>query len=214
MGIPEDIFILILSIPIILVIITFTRRIIGSITLGIYAPVFLTLLLTTTGMKRGAILFVFIFISMLVIHYLLKKITILTMTDIRALDAMVFCVLVIVIILGFLYVPLLKNIQLNITILLLLLVISSCSQNLIAIWESKGLKRFISPLIEFLVLITISYFLITCAWIQSTILEYPLAVILIPILIIALLARWRKLKIKEYIRFKEVIKHVELPEKK
>lgn len=213
-GISEDIFILILSIFIILVVITFTRRIIGSITLGIYTPVLLTILLALTGIKNGAILFVFIFILMFAIRYFLKKITILTITDIRVLDAMTFCVLVIAIILGFLYLPVFKSIQLNVTTFLLLLVITSCSQSLIGIWESKGLKQFISPFFEFLTLITVSYFLITWIWIQNIILEYSFVIVLTSILIIALLARWKKLKIKEYIRFREVIKHVELPEKK
>jgi hypothetical protein len=213
-GIPEDIFILILSIPIIFVVITFARRIIGSITLGIYTPLFLILLLTTTGIKDGAIIFAFIFVSMFIVRYFLKKIPILTMTDMRVLDATMFCILIAVIILGFLYIPSIKNIPLNIVTLLFLLIISSCSQDLIVMWELRGFKRFISPAIEFLALITVSYFLITWTWIQDVILESPLIIILVSIIIIVLFARWRRLKIKEYIRFREVIKHVELSEKK
>ncbi len=213
-GISEDIFILILAIPIIFVVITFTRRIVGSVTLGIYTPILLTLLFIVKGLRTGAILFVFIFISMLIIRYFLKKIPLLSMTDTRVLDAVMFCILIAAIILGFLYIPLLKNIPLDIVALLFILVISSCSQDLITIWELKGLKRFISPAIEFSALVAVSYFLIKWAWIQNVILEYPLAVILVSIIIIVLLARWRRLKIKEYIRFREVIKHVELPEKK
>jgi len=213
-GIPEDVFILVLAIPIIFVVITFTRRIIGSITLGIYTPLLLTLVLTTTGIKNGVILFAFIFVSMLIIRYFLKKIALLSTTDTRVLDAVMFCILTLVIILGFLYAPPLKTISLNIITLVFLLLIASCSQDLIIIWELRGFKRFISPAIEFLTLIAISYFLITWAWIQNIILEYPLAMLLASVIIILLLARWRGLKIKEYIRFREVIKHVELPEKK
>jgi len=213
-GIPEDVFILVLAIPIIFVVITFTRRIIGSITLGIYTPLLLTLALTTTGIKNGVILFAFIFVSMLIIRYFLKKIALLSTTDTRVLDAVMFCILTLVIILGFLYAPPLKTIPLNIITLVFLLLIASCSQDLIIIWELRGFKRFISPAIEFLSLIAISYFLITWAWIQNIILEYPLAMLLASVIIILLLARWRGLKIKEYIRFREVIKHVELPEKK
>ncbi len=213
-GIPEDIFILILAIPIIFIVITFARRIIGSITLGIYTPILLTLLFIVKGLRTGAILFVFIFISMFIIRYFLKKIPLLSMTDMRVLDAVMFCILIAAIILGFLYIPFLKNIPLDIVTLLFILFISSCSQDLITILELKGLKRFISPAIEFSVLVAVSYFLIKWAWIQNVILEYPLVVILVSIIIIILLARWRRLKIKEYIKFREVIKHVELPEKK
>lgn len=213
-GIPEDIFILIFSIPIIFILIIFARRIIGSMTLGIYTPLLLTLLLTVVGIKDGIILFVFVFISIFVVRYFLKKITFLTMTDMRVLDAMMFCVLAIVIILGFLYIPLLKDIPLNTITLLLLLVMSSCSQDLIMMWESRGFKRFVSPVVEILALVTVSYFLINWTWIQNIILKYPLVIIIVSVLVIALLSRWKKLKIKEYIRFREVIKHVELSEKK
>ena len=213
-GIPEDIFILILAIPIIFVVITFTRRIIGSVTLGIYTPILLTLLFIVKGLKAGIILFVFIFISMFIIRYFLKKIPLLSMTDTRVLDAVMFCILVVTVIFGFLYIPLLENISFDIITLLFILIISSCSQDLLAILKLKKFKRFISPAIEFSALIAVSYFLIKWTWIQNVILEYPLAVILVSIIIIVLLARWRKLKIKEYIRFREVIKHVELSEKK
>jgi len=213
-GISEDIFILILAIPIIFVVITFARRIIGSITLGIYTPLLLILLLTVIGIKDGIILFIFVFISMFVVRYFLKKITSLTMTDMRVLDAMMFCVLAIIIILGFLYIPLLRNIPLNTVTLLLLLVMSSCSQDLIMMWESRGFKRFVSPVMEILALVIVSYFLINWIWIQNIILKYPLVIIIVSVFVIALLSRWRRLKIKEYIRFREVIKHVELPKKK
>lgn len=213
-GIPEDILILILAIPIIFVVIIFARRIVGSITLGIYTPLLLTLLLTRTGIKNGAILFVLIFVPMLIVRHLLRKIAFLSITDTRVLDTVVFCIPAIVIVLGFLYLPALKNISFNIVILLLLLIMSSCNQDLIMIWELKGFKKFISSAIEFLALITVSYFLITWTWTQIIILKYPLLVVLISIIIIILLAGWRQLKIKEYTRFKEVIKHVELPTKK
>ncbi len=213
-GISEDIFILILAIPIIFVVITFARRIIGSITLGIYTPLFLILLLTVVGIKDGIILFIFVFISMFVVRYFLKKITSLTMTDMRVLDAIMFCVLAIIIILGFLYIPLLRDIPLNTVTLLFLLVMSSCSQDLIMMWEPRGFKRFVSPVMEILALVIVSYFLINWTWIQNIILKYPLVIIIVSVFVIALLSRWRKLKIKEYIRFREVIKHVELPEKK
>jgi len=151
---------------------------------------------------------------MLIIRYFLRKIPLLSMTDTRVLDAVMFCVLTIIIILGLLYLPLVKNIQLNIAALFLLLVMSSCSQDLITMWEFRGFKRFISPFIEFLTLIIVSYLLITWGWIQNAILEYPLVIIVASITIIILLAKWGKLKLKEHIRYGRVIKHVELPEKK
>ncbi len=90
----------------------------------------------------------------------------------------------------------------------------SYSESLLLVWGIKGFKRFISPAIESLGLIAVSYFLINWALIKNAILEYPLGIILLSIIIIILLAKWRGLKIIEYIRFKEIIKHAEPPKKR
>lgn len=213
-GISEDIFILVFAIPIIFVIILFARRMLGLRTFGLYTPLVLVILLAVIGVKCGAILFAIIFIPMIIIRYFLRKITFLSLVDTRMLDALTFCVLILIIVLAFLYIPFFNKISLNIVILLAMLLMSSYSESLISNWEIRGFKRFIAPAVESLGLITASYFLVAWPFTQNIILNYPLGVILVSIIIILLLARWRRLKLREYIEFKEVIKHVELPEKK
>ncbi len=213
-GIPEDIFILIFSIPIIFILIIFARRIIGSMTLGIYTPLFLIILLNVLGIKNGAFIFILIFVSIIILRYILRKVPILSMTDTRILDAIMFCILIIIILLGFTHIPFLKKIPFNIATLLFLLVVSSYSEDFIVIWERRKFKQFIAPFLESLILIIVSYFLLNWGLIKTLILEYPLGIILGSGAIILIIARWRGLRIKEYIRFKEVIKNVELPEKK
>lgn len=212
-GIPEDIFIFILAIPIIFVVINFARRIIGLRTFGIYIPTALIILLSVISIKYGAILFALLFISMVIICYFLKKIPLLSLTDIRVLDTIAFCVVILVIILVFIYVPFFKN-SLNVITLLAIVIISLYSESLLIVLEAKRFKRFISPAIESFALIIVSYFLINWELIQNIILKYPLGVILVSLLIIILLAKWRGLKIIEYLEFRKVIKHVELPQKK
>jgi len=213
-GIPEDVFILVLAIPIIFAIIIFSRRIIGLRTFGLYTPLILTVLLIVIGLKKGTILFIITFLPMVVIRYFLKKIALLSLTDSRILDSLVFSILILIIILAFLYVPLFKKIPLNIVILLTIFFMASYSENLITTWEVKRFKRFFSSFIESLSLIIASYLLINSSSIQRAILNYPLLIIIVSIIIIILLAKWQGLKLKEYIEFKEVIKHVELPSKK
>lgn len=210
-GIPEDIFILLLSIPIILILITFAQRAIGSTTIGIYTPILLVLLWRMIGTKNGIMLFLVIFILMAIVRYFLRKIAVLSMTDPRVLDAMTFCVWIALIILAFLYLPFIKSIPLNNLSLIFILILSLYSRNLMSIWETRGFKRFIAPVIESLILLTSSYFLINWNVIKAAILSYPIGIILISIIIIILLARWRGLKLREYILFKGVLKHVDLP---
>lgn len=213
-GIPEDIFILIFAIPIIFAIIISARRIIGLRTFGLFTPLTLVMLLSVIGIKNGAILFATIFVSMIIVRYFLKKVTLLSLTDTRVLDALTFCILIVIIVLFFLYIPFLQKIPFDIVIFLTILLMSSYIESLLTTWEARGFKRFVSPALESLGLIIISYFLINWGFIKDIILKYPLGVILISVIIIILLAKWRGLKIREFIEFKEVIKHVELPEKK
>lgn len=213
-GIPEDVFILIFAIPIIFAVVIFARRIIGLRTFGLFTPLTLVILLSVIGIKNGAILFAAIFILMIILRYFLKKIALLSLTDTRVLDALTFCILILIIVLFFLYIPFFQKIPFDIVILLTILLISSYIESLLTTWEARGFKRFISPALESLGLIIISYFLVNWEFIKDVILKYPLGITLISVIIIILLAKWRGLKIKEFIEFKEVIKHVELPEKK
>lgn len=183
-------------------------------TLGIYTPLFLIILLNVIGIKNGAFIFIFIFGAIIILRHILKKVSILSMTDTRILDAVMFCILIIIVILGFIYIPFLEKIPLNITTLLFLLVVSSYSEDFVVIWERRKFKQFVAPFLESLILIIVSYFLLNWLLIKTLILDYPLGILLCSGVIILIIARWRGLRIKEYIRFKEVIKNVELPEKK
>jgi len=213
-GILEDTLILVLAIPIIFVIINVARRIFGFRTFGIYTPLLLIILLLIIDIKYGTILFIVVFVPMIIFRYFLKKISFLSMTDIRILDTLTFYFVIISIGLTFLWLPFIKQINLNIITLISIIILGLYSEKLISLWEIKGFKRFISPALESLGLITSSYFLINWELIQNIILKYPLAVLFGSVIIIVLLSKWRWLKLREYIEFKNVIKHVELPEKK
>jgi len=213
-GISEDIFILVFSIPIILAVIIFARRIIGLRTFGLYTPLALVALLTIIGIKKGAFLFVSVFGLMVIIRYFLKKIRLLSMTDTRVLDSLVFCCLVFILLLMFIFVPRIKEASFDFITLLTIFIISYYSEGLITTWEIRGLKRFISAGFESLLVIIGSYFLISWTFIEKAVLKHPIELLFIAIIIILLLARWRGLKIKEYLEFRSVIKNVELPPKK
>lgn len=213
-GISEDVFILFLSVPIIFVIINIARRIFGLRTFGIYIPLILVVLSSLIGLKNGVILFLVIFLPMVIVRYFLKKISLFSLVDTRVLDTLVFCVIILTTISAFLWIPYIKQITLNPLIFITILAIGLYSESLISIWEIKGFKRFLSPALESLTLITVSYFLINWGFIQKIILKYPLAALLGLVIIIIALAKWRWLKLREYLEFKEVIRHVELPRKK
>ena len=213
-GIPENIFILLLALPILFTFIIFVKRVVGSSIVGIYDSLLIPVLLVLIGLKDGIVLFAVLLILMAILRYFLKKIILLSIVDTRILSAVMFCVLTVLLIPAFLYVPFVKSISLNALVILTMIMLVSYGEYLIIIWERRGFKHFASLTLQFLSLVFVSYLLLNWLFIKNLILKYPLGIILVSLILIILLAKWRGLKIMEYIRFKEVIKHVELSEKK
>lgn len=210
-GISGDILALILSIPIILVVILLIKRVIGLRTLGLYLPLALVILFTIFGIKKGIFLFISIFGLMVIVRYFLKKIRFLSITDVSILEALVFSTMIFVFIIILVFIQPLETILFDPLTLVSIFFIALCSDRLITVWEVKKFKNFISYFAEFLIVILTSYFIINWSFIENIVLKYPISSILISILIIIALAKYRGLKIKELIEFREVIKHVELP---
>ena len=94
-----------------------------------------------------------------------------------------------------------------------ILIMISLVEKFIAAQISKGAKTAIWLSLETLVLSVAGYYLTGWELLRSLILGYP-ELILLTVLINIFFGRWTGLRLSEYIRFKEVIKHVELPTKK
>jgi len=186
----------------ILLVIIFARRVLGIRTFGLYLPLTLTILLTVIGW-RGVLLFMFLFGLVSVLNWLLKKIALFSMTDDKMLDAVVLFAVVMIF-----------YFELNIVSLLAVLIMCSYIEDLLKIWETKGFKRFIFAGMESLGVVAVSCFLINWSFVKNMLLHYPFGIIVGFIILIIILAKWKGLKLKEYIEFKEIIKHAKLSEKK
>jgi len=213
-GISGDILALILSIPIILIVILVARRMIGLTTLDLYLSVALTILFSLFGIKKGAFLFLSVFLLMIIVRHFLKRIKFLSISDAFILESLVFSTMIFVFITILIFIQPIKTILFDPLILMAIFIISLCSDRLIGVWEAKKFKKFINYFIEFSIVIISSYFIVNWSFIKGLTLQYPISTILISVFIIILLANYRGLKIKEFIEFKEVIKHVEPSSKK
>jgi len=215
MGISENILTLILSIPIILVIISLLRRVIGFKTFGLYVPLILIILISIIGLKAWIYLFIIILFSMIIARFFLKKIKFLSVVDSMVLNSLVFyCVLFAALLISLVLLKFKMLTEFNILTLLAIFFIGEYTERLLKIWESKKFKDFLESLFETLLLIIGSYFLISLSFVKNILLNHPIEVVIISIILILLLVRWRAIKIKELREFKEIIKHVESSPKK
>jgi prepilin signal peptidase PulO-like enzyme (type II secretory pathway) len=113
--------------------------------------------------------------------------------------------------------PLLKYFsqkELDLTTGLAIFLLVLLVENFIAVQIERGLRQAFLVFFETLMLAFICYFLATWNWMRQFSLNYPVLIILITILINVFLGKWKGLRLTEYFRFREVIRHVEIPKKK
>ncbi|MFH1392252.1 MAG: 7TM domain-containing protein [bacterium] len=208
-GIPQETIVLILILPIIATVIAFVRQIIGWKAFGIYTPLISAFAFWAIGLKYGLIVFAVVLLTGILLRYLIKHLRLLYLPRIAivltGVALSIFILLFIVAVLG-------QNGLLKTSIFPILIIISLLEE-FIGAQTKKGLKPAIVMSIETVFLSIICYYLIIWSWLQNILLNYPWLIFLTVIFNIAL-GKWTGLRLSEYFRFSQVIKHVGLSKKK
>jgi len=87
-------------------------------------------------------------------------------------------------------------------------------EKFIAAQIERGTRQAILLTFETLILSVVCYFVVQSLWLGNLVLTFPIPIIIICLIINFLLGKWTGLRLTEYLRFREAIKHVELPKKK
>ncbi len=209
-GVPENTIILILMLPIIATIIVFARQVIGIKAFGIYTSLIITFAFLITGLSYGLIFFILILAVGTLFRFLVRKIRLLYLPRMGiVLTAVALSILAIFFVGSYYH----QTNLLSIPIFPILIVITLVEKFVTAQIE-RGDRIAIVLTLETLVLAIVCYYMANWNFLQNLILSYPEYVLLTVILINFGLGRWTGLRLFEYFRFKEVIKHIELPYKK
>lgn len=208
-GVPQETIVLLLMLPVAATIIAFARQIVGIKGFGIYTPLIISFALLATGLKIGLSFFITIILVGTLIRYLAKQFRLLYLPRMAIILTGVAIAILIVFWLGanFDYYGIITASVFAILIMITLV------EKFISAQIERGAKNAIVLTLETLILSIICYWLISWSWLQNIALAYPLWLILTAVLINFLLGRWTGLRLYEYIRFREVIKRVELPGK-
>lgn len=207
-GVPEETILLILMLPVVATFISFFRQVVGLSGFGIFTPLVTTFAFWATGLKYGLITFLLVLGISIAGRLLVKKLRLLYLPRMAILlTLMAIGILTLFAVVGWL--P--HNGFLKVSIFPLLMLVA-LGENFVRAQIEKSLREAIILSVETLVISVICFFLISWGWLQSLLLGQP-AWLLLTILINIILGRWTGLRLFEYIRFRETIKHVAVDKK-
>jgi hypothetical protein len=208
-GVPQETIELILIFPLIVTTMAIARQVIGIKAFGIYTPSIIAIAFLSTGLKYGVFLFLIILIAGTISRITLKGFRLLHLPRVSIMLSLVSVAIFFVLMLGGYF----KRTGLASVSIFPLLIMITLMEKFILVQIEKGAKTAIFLSLETLLLSILAYFVASADFLRTLLLSYPWLIILVILFNIAL-GKWTGLRFSEYFRFKEVIKNVEIPEKK
>ena len=89
-----------------------------------------------------------------------------------------------------------------------MLIMSTLVEKFLSLQSGKGLKSALFIIAEAIFVAILAYFIAEWPWLKVTILGHPEVIFLFLIANI-ILGRWTGLRVSEYVRFREIIRHIE-----
>ncbi|MFH0906982.1 MAG: 7TM domain-containing protein [bacterium] len=209
-GVPEETIVLLLMLPLMATVVVFARQIIGIKGFGIYTPLIISFAFLATGLEYGLAFFATILLVGTFMRLFVKQFRLLYLPRMA-----IVLIIVALSILCLLYFGAYTNRNGLITAsVFAILIMITLVEKFVTAQIERGAKQAIILTSETLVLSIICYWIVSWAWLQNLTLGYPVWIISISIITNILLGKWTGLRLSEYFRFREVIKHVDLPKKK
>ena len=201
-GVPINTIFLILMIPIIATIIAFSRQVIGIKAFGLYIPTILTLAFLVTGIKYGLVIFIAILVVATLVRIVLKYLRILYLPRM----AMVLTATALAMFIMFAFGAYSNRTGFIAISIFPILIIAILAEEFVKVQIEKGFVTAIQLAVETLIIATICYFLVSWEAVRTFFLSYP-ETILFTIPLNYLLGKWTGLRLTEYFRFKQLLKH-------
>lgn len=208
-GVPQQTVIYILMYPVILTVIAAARQIVGIKAFGIYTPSIIAVALLATTLKYGLAIFIVILAVALGMRFLLKEFQLLYMSRTAIMLSVVALSVLTFLAIGGSF----QRTGLASVSIFPLLIMITIVEKFVIVQTEKGFRTAFILALETMFLSAICYFIVKWEAFQILVLNYPVVVVVIVVLNIAL-GKWTGLRLTEYYRFRDVIDHVELPRKK
>jgi len=216
-GIPDNTIALLLLLPIIATVVAAMKQIVGLTTMGIYTPTIITLSFLIIGPHFGLLTLLMVLTVGAITRQLMRKVRLLFIPKM----AIVLTVVAIT-----LFLALILSIYLNIfnatffsLAIFPMVILSTLVEKFISIKTEKGWMSAVVLMLETVVVSLIAYFVaggevnlgffaVQWSFFRNLMLNYP-EFIFVLLIINVLLGRWSGLRLLEFIRFREVLRHIE-----
>ncbi len=203
-GIPSNTIVLLLMLPVIATIISFLKQVVGITTFGLYTPAIITLSFLALGLKFGLLILVIIILTGAVLRKALMHVRLLHIPRI----AIVFTISTLILLLMLALATYLGVSELATIAVFPMLIMTTLAEKFVSAQSGKGVFAAVLLMLETTIVSLICYWVVEWQFLQNLILSYP-EIILLLIVVNLGLGRWTGLRVFEYIRFREVMKHAE-----
>lgn len=202
-GIPSNVVILLLMLPVIAMIIAFLKQVIGITTFGLFGPSIVALSFLALGWKVGLLFLIFILITGYATRSLMRTFRLLYIPKVAIILTVVSISMLVLIAV---------SAQLGITFsrdtVFVLLIMSTLSESFLNLKREEGWLSALIGFSETILAALLCVFIVQWPWLQSLILAYP-ELIFLTILFNFGLGKWTGLRLVEYFRFREVFRHLQ-----
>lgn len=203
-GIPSNTIVLLLMLPVIATIIALLKQVVGITTFGLYTPAIITLSFLALGLKFGLSILVIIILTGAILRRALDNVRLLHIPRI----AIVFTITTIILLLMLAFGTYVGVSDLASIAVFPMLIMTTLAEKFVSAQSGKGVYAAILLMLETTFVSLICYWVVELQSLQNLMLSYP-EIILLLIVVNLLLGRWTGLRVFEYIRFREVMKHAE-----
>ncbi len=204
-GVPLNSITLLLMLPVIATILSFSRQVIGIKAFGIITPAVTTLSFLVTGLTYGLIIFSVILLTGTLMRIGMRRLHLLYLPRM----ALVLTSISIAILIAFGGIASTTN---NTAVLSFsifpILILTLVAEEFIAVQFKSGAKKALTITAWTLALAIACYFIVSWQLLRTIIVSYPEGILLtIPINL--LLGRWSGLRVTEYFRFRQLLRYIQ-----
>ncbi|MBA4336778.1 hypothetical protein C0416_03325 [bacterium] len=216
-GIPANTVMLILMLPVIATVVSIMKQVVGLTTFGVYTPTIITLTFWILGIKLGLLTLLIVFIVGTGARAVLKRYRLLYVPKMAIVLSSVAIAILFMLIVSIRFN--LFDAQFYSLSVFPMLILSTLTEKFVDAQGSKGFKQAMILTLQTVLVAVIAYiviggevdlylFKLKFIALQGFMLSYPEVIILI-IFFNIFLGRWTGLRLLEYVRFREVLRHVE-----
>lgn len=203
-GIPSNTIVLLLMLPIIATIIAILKQVVGITTFGLYTPSIITLSFLALGLKLGLVILFVIIITGALVRKMLDRFHLLHIPRVAIVLTISTLIILLTLALGtYLGVSSIATIA-----VFPMLIMTTLAEKFATALGGRGFYAAILLMFETTAVSLICYYVVELRYLQNLILGHP-EIILLLIIFNYILGRWTGLRLMEYVRFREVMKHTE-----